>query len=157
MSKGEVVGCSMFYLQFDGLEDLVLKSCTGPKITLESAGDTTSYGVTKGGKSVIQATVTGVSNGTITAVYIASVADNRLLLWHQDSHREAITGGGSKNKGVLKTGSIILYNQAGDEAARWNMTGVMPISYKSSKFDPSSKELATETVEFAYHSILRVK
>ena len=157
MSKGEVVGCSKFYVQFDGLEDLVLKSCTGPKITLESAGDTTSYGVSKGGKSVIQATVTGVSNGTITAVYIASVEDNRLMQWHQDSHCEAITGGGSKNKGVLKTGSIILYNQAGDEAARWNMTGVMPISYKSSKFDPSSKELATETVEFAYHSILRVK
>ena len=157
MSKGEVLACSKFYLQFDGLEDLVLKSCTGPKITLESAGDTTSFGVSKGGKSVIQATVTGVSNATITAVYVASVEDDRLLKWHQESHSEAIAGGGSKNKGALKTGSLILYNQAGEEAARWNMTGIMPITYKSSKFDPSSKELATETVEFAYHSILRVK
>ena len=157
MAKDEVLACSKFYLQFDGLEDLVLKSCTGPKISLESAGDTTSYGVSKGGRSVIQATVTGVSNGTITAVYVASAEDDRLLKWHQDSHSEPITGGGSKNKGVHKTGSLILYNQAGDEAARWNMTGVMPISYKSSKFAPDSKELATETVEFAYHSIVRVK
>lgn len=157
MAKDELVGGSKFYVQFDGLEDLILKSCTGPKITLESAGDTTSYGVSKGGKSVIQATVTGVSNGTITVVYVASVDDDRLVKWHQDSHCEPIAGGGSKNKGALKTGSIILYNQAGEEAARWNMTGVMPISYKSSKFAPDSKELATETVEFAYHSILRVK
>src|SRR4028118_99350 len=157
MAKGEVLACSKFYLQFDGLEDLILKSCTGPKITLESAGDTTSYGVSKGGKSVIQATVTGVSNGTVTAVHAASVEDDRLVQWHQEAHSEEIAGGGSKNKGALKTGSIILYNQAGEEAARWNMTGVMPIEYKSSKFDPSSKELATETVVFAYHSLLRVK
>lgn len=157
MAKGEVLASSKFYVQFDGLEDLVMKSCTGPKITLESAGDTTSYGVSKGGKSVIQATVTGVTNGTITVVYVSSVSDNRLMKWHQDSHSEPILGGGSTNKGALKTGSIILYNQGGDEAARWNLTGVMPKTYKSSKFDPSSKELATETVEFVYHSILRVK
>lgn len=157
MAKGEILATSKFYVQFDGLEDLVMKSCTGPKITLESAGDTTSYGVSKGGKSVIQATVTGVTNGTITVVYVSSVSDNRLMKWHQDSHSESILGGGSANKGALKTGSIILYNQGGDEAARWNITGVMPKTYKSSKFDPSSKELATETVEFVYHSIHRVK
>jgi phage tail-like protein len=91
--------------------------------------------------------------------FVDTVEDNRLMKWYEDSHSESIKGGGSSLdwKAKRKTGSIILYNQAGGEAARWNMTGLMPSSYASSKLEAGSTDLATETVELVYESLLRVK
>ena len=83
--------------------------------------------------------------------------DNRLFKWYEESHSQPTTGGGSSNKGELKTGSIVLYNQAGDEAARWDMAGVMPKTYKTSQMEAGSTDLFKETVDFAYHSLHRVK
>lgn len=157
MAKGEVLTCSKFYVEIEGLTDLIVAKVGGISVELQTAGDQNPFGVTKGGKSAIQATVTGVSNGTVTVDYMSTVEDDRLVKWYTDSHSQPTTGGGTKNKGVLKTGSIILYNQGGDEAARWNLTGVMPKSYKSSKLEAGTTELATETVELAFHSIRRVK
>ena len=105
----------------------------------------------------MQATVTGVENGKITIEYVDTVEDNRLMQWYEDSHSEPIQGGGTKTKGEKKTGSIILYNQGGEEAARWNFTGAMPSSYKSSKLEAGATELGTETVEIVYENLHRVK
>jgi hypothetical protein len=77
MSDGEVLACSKFYVSFDGLEDLIVKKVSGISITLETAGDSTPFGVTKDGKSQIQATVTGTSNGKLTVEYVATVDDRR--------------------------------------------------------------------------------
>ncbi|MBN4003337.1 phage tail protein [Nostoc sp. LPT] len=157
MAKGEVLACSKFYVEIDGLSDLIVKKVSGISIELQTAGDQNPFGVTKGGKSAIQATVTGVSNGTVTVEYVSTVQDDRLIKWYTDSHSQPTTGGGTTNKGVLKTASIILYNQGGEEAARWNLTGVMPKTYKSSQLEAGTTELATETVELAFHSIRRIK
>ncbi|MFE4106160.1 phage tail protein [Almyronema epifaneia] len=152
-----VLACSKFYVSFDGLEDLLVKKVSGIEIKLATAGDTKPFGVSKGGKSTMQATVTGIENGKITIEYVDTVEDDRLMKWYEDFHSEPIKGGGSAAKGQLKTGSIVLYNQGGDEAARWDLTGVAPASYKSSKFEAGATDLATETVEIVYHSIHRVK
>ena len=157
MAKGENLACSKFYAQFEGLEDLVVSKVSGIAITLETAGDTKSFGVTKGGKSQIQATVTGVSNGKITIEYVSSIDDKRLLDWYRGSHSIPITGGGTSSKGALKSGSIILYNQGGDEAARWNIKNAMAASYKSSKLETGATDLAKETVEVVYESLHREK
>ena len=157
MAKDEILACSKFYVEIDGLSDLIIKKVSGIGITLEVAGDTQPFGVTKGAKTQMQATVTGCSNSKITVDYVDTVEDNRVMQWYADSHSESIQGGGSANKGERKTGSIVLYNQGGEEAARWNMTGLMPSSYTSSKLEAGSTDLATETVELVYESLLRVK
>jgi phage tail-like protein len=157
MAANELLAMSKFYVQFDGLEDLVVKKISGIQITLETAGDKKPFGVTKGGKSQMQATVTGVSNSKVTIEFVSTDEDNRLMQWYEESHSEPIKGGGTRNKGALKTGSIILYNQGGEEAARWNMTGVMPQSYKSSKLEAGSTNLSTETVVFVYEHLRRIK
>jgi phage tail-like protein len=157
MSKGEILACSKYYFQLDGLEDLIVKKVSGISTTLQTAGDKKSFGVTKGGKSAIQATVTGITNGKVTVEYVATVGDDRLVKWYSDSHSEPIAGGGTVTKGVRKTGSAILYNQGGEEAARWDLKGIMPSSYKSSKLAAGEEGLATETVEFVYESLHRVK
>ncbi|MBD2526803.1 phage tail protein [Nostoc sp. FACHB-133] len=155
MAKAEVLSCSKFYVEIDGLTDLIVKKISGISIELQTAEDHNPIDVT--GKSAIQATVTGVSNGTVTVEYVSTVQDDRLIKWYTDSHSQPTTGGGTTNKGVLKTGSIILYNQAGEEAARWNLKGIMPKTYKSSQLEAGTTELATETVELVFHSIRRIK
>lgn len=157
MAKGELLACSKFYVQFDGLEDLIVKKVSGAGIELQTAGDQNPFGVTKGGKAAIQATVTGVQNAAITVEYVGTVDDNRLFKWYEESHSQPTTGGGTASKGALKTGSIVLYNQGGEEAARWDMTGVMPKTYKTSKMEAGSTELFIETLEFAFHSLRRTK
>lgn len=157
MASNEILACSKFYFQLDGLEDLVVKKVSGISVGLQTAGDTKAFGVSKGGKSKIQATVTGVENKKITVEFVCTVEDDRLMKWFHESHSEPIIGGGTKTKGERKTGSLILYNQGGDEAIRYNFTGVMPASYKSTKMEAGSTNLATETLEFVYESMHRVK
>jgi hypothetical protein len=79
MASGELLASSKFYVQFDGLDDLTVKKVSGIQITLETAGDKKPMGVSKGGKSQMQATVTGVSNGKITVEFVSSVEDDRLM------------------------------------------------------------------------------
>jgi phage tail-like protein len=155
MAKGEVLACSKYYFNLSGLDDLVVKSVSGISSTLQTAGDSKSYGVSKGGKSTIQATVTGVSNSNITVEFVCTLGDDRLIKWYRASHSVPLGGGGTGTKGERKTGTITLYNQGGEAAATWEITGVMPSSYKSTKLEAGAEGLATETIEFVYESLHR--
>ena len=157
MASGEVLSGSRYYVEFDDLTDLVVKKVSGIGITLDTAGDMQSFGVTKDGKSQIQATVTGVTQGTLTIEFVATEDDKRVVDWYLDSHSPPISGGGTANKGQLRNGSIALYNQGGEEAARWEYKGLMPKTYTSSKMEPGSTELYIEKVEFAYNYFQRTK
>ena len=156
MASGEILACSKFYVEFDGLAEKYIRKVDGIAITVKTAGGNTSLGVTKGGKSVIQATPTGVSLGTIKVEFTAT-GDRDLEKWYSDSHSESFAGGGSSSGGERKTGSIILYNQSGEEAARWNMTGVMPVRYEAPALSAGSAEIATEKIEVSFESLHRVK
>jgi phage tail-like protein len=155
MAKDEFLASSKYYFSLTGLEDLVVKKVSGIGSTLQTAGDMKSYGVSKSGKSVIQATVTGATNSKITVEFVCTVGDDRLIKWYSSSHSEPFAGGGTQTKGERKTGTITLYNQGGEAAATWEMTGVMPASYKSVKLEAGSEGLATETIEFVYQSLHR--
>jgi phage tail-like protein len=161
MANGEVLTTSRFYLEIDGMTELVVKKVSGLQITLDAAGDMKSYGVTKGGKSQMQATVTGVTTGTITVEYVATVDGKQLHDWYRKSHPSTgpMAGGVSDDKGARKTAKLSAYNQ-GDaqqkDAARWEFTGVFPKSYKTSKMEPGAAALFTETVEFVYETCHRV-
>ncbi len=156
MAEGEVLAGSRYYVEIDGLSDLIVKSISGIGITLDTAGEMQAFGVTKEGKTQIQATVTGVTQGTLSIVFVATVEDNRLVEWYRDSHSPPISGGGTATKGERKNASISLYNQGGTEAARWEYKGLMPKDYTSSKLTPGSTELYTETLTFAYEYFQRV-
>jgi len=99
MAKDEVLTNSRFYLEIDGMTDLIIKKVGGVSITLEAAGDTKSFGVTKGGKSRMQATVTGVTSGTLSIDFVATVEDKSLHDWFRASHPASgpMAGGVSKS------------------------------------------------------------
>ncbi|MBE9031479.1 phage tail protein [filamentous cyanobacterium LEGE 11480] len=159
MAQDEILATSKFYLEFDGITELIAKKVSGLSIKLEAAGDMKSFGVRKGGTSFMQATVSGVTSGTMTVDFVATVEDQSMHDWYRASHSIGgpLAGKGSENKGERKNASITLYNQAGDAAARWTMSGVFPKSYKTSKMEPGGTELFTEKVEFVYETCHRIK
>lgn len=160
MAKGEILANSKFYMEFDGITELVVKKVSGLSIKLESAGDVKSFGVTKKATSYMQATVSGVTSGVITVEFVATTEDYSMHNWYRASHSIGgpAAGGGSTDKGARKNASLVIYNQGVEEdAARWNFTGVFPKSYKTSKMEPGGTELFTEKLEFVYETCHRVK
>lgn len=159
MAEKEVLATSKFYLEFDGIQDLIVKKVSGLSLKLEAAGDMKSFGVRKDAASFMQATVSGVTSGVITVEFVATVDDQGMHDWYRASHSIGgpVAGGGSSSKGERKTASLTVYNQEGKDAARWNFSGVFPKSYKTSKMEPGGTELFTEKVEFVYETCHRVK
>lgn len=159
MAKDEVLATSKFYLEFDGISNLITKKVSGLSIKLEAAGDMKSFGVRKDAASFMQATVSGVTSGVITVEFVATVDDHSMHDWYRASHSVggALAGKGSTSKGERKGASLTVYNQAGEEGARWNFSGVFPKSYKTSKMEPGGTELFTEKVEFVYETCHRTK
>lgn len=159
MAAGEVLANSKFALDIDGKTDLIVKKISGLSIKLEGAGDMKSFGVRQGAASFMQATVSGVTSGTITVEFVATVEDHFMHDWYRESHAIGgpSAGKGSPSGGARKSASIILMNQKAEEAARWNFSGVFPKSYKTSKMEPGGTELFTEKVEFVYETCHRVK
>lgn len=157
MASGEILANSKFYISFDSLDDLIIKSISGLGSTIELAGSDSSYGVTKDGKSAIQSTVTGVSNSNITITFVSSASDKRIFDWYYSSHSTEYSGGGSESKGERKTGTLSVYNQGGEEAAQWVLKGVFPVSYKGSQFSAEDAALFEETLDFAYEHFDRTK
>jgi phage tail-like protein len=159
MAKEEVLATSKFYLEFDGISNLIVKKVSGLSIKLEGAGDMKSFGVRKEAASFMQATVSGVTSGAISVDFVATVEDQSMHDWYRASHSIGgpLAGKGSTNKGERKSASLTVYNQAGEEAARWNFSGVFPKSYKTSKMEPGATELFTEKMEFVFETCHRIK
>ena len=66
-----------------------------------------------------------------------------------------MAGGFADNKGERKTAELVVYDQGGEDAAKWEFTGIFPKSYKTSKMEPGSTEFFTETVEIVYETCHR--
>ena len=159
MSQGEVLANSKFYLEFDGITELITKKISGLSIKLEAAGDMKSFGVRKEAASFMQATVSGVTSGTINVEFVATVEDHSMHDWYRESHSVGgpLAGKGSTSGGTRKNASLTIFNQKGEDAARWDFSGVFPKSYKTSKMEPGGTELFTEKVEFVFETCHRVK
>ncbi|MGK7928113.1 MAG: phage tail protein [Spirulina sp.] len=157
MAKDEILANSKFYVEIDGYSDLIIKSISGMGSTIELAGSDASYGVTKKGVSAVQSTVTGVSNSNFTITFVGTAQNKDMYDWYYASHSTEFSGGGSTDKGKRKTASIVVYNQGGEEAARWDLKGVFPISYKGSQMSAEDASLYEETLEFGYEHFDRVK
>ncbi|MEM8640661.1 MAG: phage tail protein [Cyanobacteria bacterium P01_G01_bin.54] len=157
MAAAEILANSKFYIDIEGLSDLIIKSISGISATIELAGSDSSYGVTKDGKSVVQSTVTGVSNSNMTITFVGTADDKRVFDWYYDSHSTEYAGGGTGSKGERKTATIFLYNQGGESAAEWTLKGVFPVSYKGSQLSAEDASLYEETLDFAYEHLDRTK
>ncbi|MGY1701259.1 phage tail protein [Geodermatophilus sp. SYSU D00766] len=69
-------------------------------------------------------------------------------LW--DWHQEVIAG-----RVQRRTVSILLLDEAGQEAWRWICVGAYPVKWTGAELDALSDSVATESVELAHHGITR--
>jgi phage tail-like protein len=58
---------------------------------------------------------------------------------------------------VRKNLSVILIDEEGNDAARWDFTNAWPSKYKAPDLNAKGNEVAMETLEIAYESMQRVK
>jgi len=73
-----------------------------------------------------------------------------LQKWHKDVWE-------GKIQGSRKNGSIVIYNQAHDEVARWNFTNAWPSKVTGPSLQAGNNEIALESVIIVHEGIERVK
>ena len=156
-STKEVLANSRFYIDIDGIySDLIIKSISGLGSSLEATEDSNAHGASKYAMSFMQATVTGVNVNNITITFVGTAEDSSLYNWYKHSHSSKFIGGMTVLGGTKKSASIVVYDQGGREGARWNLSGLFPVSYKCSSFSADSNELYEETIEFSCETMKRV-
>lgn len=153
---------SKFYFEIDGITSLLLKSISGPEITMEVAGSETAIGVTKGAKTQTQATIGGVSySSTVELTYVAGNESDqqKLYNWYDDCHVDTFSGGASKSMENRKTGSLTIYDPDGNEAMRFNFVDLFPGTItQTGTFDVgSATQLAEDKLELYFTQVTRVK
>jgi phage tail-like protein len=70
--------------------------------------------------------------------------------WLWDWHQEVIAG-----RVRRRTVSVLLLDEAGQEAWRWVCVGAYPVKWTGAELDALSDAVATESVELAHHGITR--
>ncbi len=153
------VGSSSYYLQFDGLDDLPIKSIAQVSYEGKGTGAQKPIACGRGGITFRQTTIGGYeTHPTMTIeVYLcgdANSASFRLYEWFQ-ACLPASDGGQSDWENNRKTGSIVVYDPSGNERLRWNLFRAWPVKYSIADADVTGDALAVETFEITAEKIVK--
>jgi phage tail-like protein len=140
---------SSFYLEFDGLTDLVFKSVKLPDYKPKVQGKDASIGSSKGGKSFRQINSSGFEGlFSFECVCIASTtaasASKKMYSWFEQCLPPS-DGGQGKFAGSKKSGSITAYDNDGKEVAKWEFGEAWPSKYKCADLDVTGDSYLEET------------
>jgi phage tail-like protein len=83
--------------------------------------------------------------------------NNIILKWGLTDSREFYNWYRRVVAGLIyrKNGSIVLLDQEGREAARWNFVGAWPTKWDGPDFSAKANDVAIETLELAHHGLER--
>jgi phage tail-like protein len=162
---GFTTGTSTYYVEFDGLPGLQIKSmseiCYEAKVTGNTRAIASTY---RGGGSVVterQTTSGGYeSNPTMTIeVYISGheqSASYNLYQWFK-ACLPTSDGGDGEWANNRKQASVVIYDVDGkNEVMRWNLDRAWIKKYSIADADVRGSELAVETYEFVAEHIDKV-
>ena len=147
-----LVNCR-FYFEADGLTDKMILEVSGLTTETPAAGGDKVLGSGKQAVNLRQATPTRVKFSPVT-VKIVATNNTDLYQWYQDCNKNS--GGGNQWDSNRKTASVTVYNQAGNEAARWNLENCYPSKYEGPKLEAGSNDVANETITLVHEGIKRV-
>jgi phage tail-like protein len=86
---------------------------------------------------------------------------NLILKWELTASMELYNWRKTVEQGkissVRKNLSVILIDEEGNDAARWDFTNAWPSKYKAPDLNAKGNDVAMETLEIAYESMQRVK
>lgn len=147
-----LVSCK-FYFEADGLSEKMILEVSGLTSETPAAGADTVLGSTKGAKNLRQATPTQVKFSPVT-VKIVATNNKDLYQWYEDCNKNA--GGASSWSDNRKTASVVVYDQAATEQARWDLENCYPTKYEGPQLQANSNDIANETITIVHEGIKRV-
>lgn len=153
-TKDEIlVGCR-FYFEADGITDKMVLELSGLSAENPAAGGEKVLGSGKGAINLRQAAPTQVKF-TPVVIKIVATTNKDLYMWYEDCNKN--DGGKSDWKQKRKDASVVVYDQAGTEMARWNMVYAYPTKYEGPKLEAGSNDVANETITLVHQGIVRKK
>ncbi len=135
-----------FALDVDGVVSAFFASASGFNNSSEVV---THQAVDASGKSVIQKIPGDLTWDDLTLT--RGITDDSAL-W--DWRQKVIDG---DVVGARANGSVIMYNQAGEEVARFNFTNGWPSSWKGPDVSSEDQAVAIEEITIAHEGLERVK
>ena len=153
MEEEILVSCR-FYFEADGITNKQILEVSGLTSETPAAGGDKVLGSSKQAINLRQAAPTRTK---FTPVVVKIVATTRkdLYEWYEKCNKNA--GGKSDWSSNRKGASVTVYDQAGDEKARWNLVNAYPTKYEGPKLEAGGNDVANETVTLVHEGILRVK
>ncbi|MGA9380860.1 MAG: phage tail protein [Phormidium sp.] len=152
---------SSFYLEFDGLTDLVFKSVTLPEYKPKVAGGEAAIGTTKGGKSIRQINSGGFEGlFTFDCVCIASLTGSSASMKMYEWFKKCLPtsdGGGGQWRGNIKSGKITAYDSDSKEVAMWEFVAAWPSKYKCADLNATEDKYLEETFTITCEKFNRSK
>lgn len=127
-----------FAIEFDGMIKGYFNECSGV------GGEVKVEPYEEGGHNDTTRKFPGrASFGNITLKRGVTL-DTEMLVWFLDVAR------GRKSR---KTVTVILYDQDGSPALRWNLEKAFPVKYSASSLQATANQVNVETIEFAHEGI----
>jgi len=135
-----------FYLEFDGITEAMFRECGG----LDSESNIIEYKESgKNGVTVIKK-VPGEKKWSNIVLKRGVTGDTRLWEWRTQIEN------GEVDKG-RKNGSIVLYDQANNEMARWNFEGGWPSKMAGPQLNANNNDIAIEEITICHEGMKRIK
>jgi phage tail-like protein len=150
----EILVSCRFYFEADGITDKQILEVSGLSSETPAAGGDKVLGSGKTAINLRQATPTRTKFSPVNVKIVATTKKD-LYEWYENCNRNA--GGESKWASNRKAASITVYDQSGQERARWNLVNAYPTKYEGPKLEAGSSDIANETVTLVHEGIVRVK
>lgn len=133
-----------FILEIDGISKAGFSACRIPA----SAVDVVEYREGNEGPTVRK--IPGLVRYGNIRLESGITRSDELFNWY----KQVVDG---KIKDARRSISIILLDEEGNEAARWNFVEAWPTKYKGPKLKAKTNEVAIETLEIAHEGMVRAK
>ena len=160
MAELKPVTTSRFYVNFDGLDEKMIKSVQEVSFSGQTAGSEKALASTKKGKTLRQSTSTGFEeNPNITIEVYLVEGDMDFYNWFQNTMPTDYAGaaaGKGKWADNRKNGSFVAYDPGDNLIMQWDLKKAWIKSYKTSDWDATGTDLAYETFEIVCEDIKRV-
>ena len=154
MADDELLVSCRFYFEADSVTDKMVLEVSGLTSETPAAGGDKVLGSTKDAKLLRQATPTR-PKFTPVVVKVVATTNTDLYKWYEDCNKNE--GGASKWSENRKGAAIAVYDQAGEEKARWELTNSYPTKYEGPKLEAGSNDVANETITLVHEGIIRSK
>ncbi len=149
---------SLFYIEFEGLDPLPIRSITEVKFEAQVAGADTEIECTKGGRTQRQSTSSGFQTTPSMTIEVnmsgdQSSASKIVYDWFNESLPSSALGGGNW-AGSRKSVGITVYDPDGKkQVMRWDIVNAWVKNYSIVDTDAAGSDILVESYEFVAEDI----